>query len=67
MARRLAGDVCLGGNWDPAKGGYQTLPTASFADFPGDEDSAAWLANAAYAADWQAFHGDGEVARRGAS
>jgi hypothetical protein len=42
-------------------GGYQTLNAAPFADFSGDKSTASWLINAAYAADWQAFHRDGEV------
>lgn len=45
----------LGQNWDSAKGGYQELPIAPYADFPGDKSTASWLLNAAYAADWQAF------------
>jgi hypothetical protein len=46
----------LGGNWSTVPGGYQRLPIAPMADFPGDPSSASWLLNAAYAADWQAFH-----------
>jgi hypothetical protein len=53
----------LGKNWDAAKGGYQTLPVASFANFAGDKTTASWLINAAYAADWQAFQRDGQVTR----
>ena len=53
----------LGENWDPAKGGYQSLTVAPFADFDGDKRTASWLVNAAYAADWQAFQRDGEVAK----
>jgi hypothetical protein len=52
----------LGLNWDPATGGYQSLPTAPYADFPGDRGRASWLVNAAYAADWQAFQRDGAIA-----
>ena len=52
----------LGENWDPAKGGYQTLSTLPFASFDGGEKAgASWLVNAAYAADWQAFQRDGAV------
>lgn len=52
----------LGQNWDAAKGGYQTLPFADFASFAGDKAAASWLPNAAYAADWQAFQRDGQLA-----
>ncbi len=51
----------LGQNWDVAKGGYQTLPVAPFANFIGDKSTASWLINAAYAADWQAFQRDGQA------
>jgi hypothetical protein len=51
----------LGQNWDPAPGGYQELPIAPFADFPGDKATASWLLNAAFAADWQAFQRAGQV------
>jgi hypothetical protein len=51
----------LGQNWDGTKGGYQDLPTAPFADFPGDKTTASWLLNAAYATDWRAFQRKGEV------
>ena len=52
----------LGQNWDPAKGGYQTLSTLPFASFDaGEKAGASWLVNAAYAADWQAFQRDGAV------
>lgn len=54
----------LGQNWDAAKGGYQELPIAPKAGFPGDKTTASWLIDAAYAADWQAFQRDGEVGRR---
>lgn len=53
----------LGQNWDPAKGGYQQLPAAPFAGFPGDRSSASWLINGSYAADWQSFQQSGEVRR----
>jgi predicted esterase len=53
----------LGQNWDPAKGGYQTLPIAPFADFVGDKSVASWLVNAEYAGDWQAFQRDGQIRR----
>jgi len=53
----------LGQNWDAAKGGHQPLATAPFASFAGDQPSASWLVNAAYAADWQAFQRDGEIRR----
>jgi hypothetical protein len=51
----------LGQNWDLFRGGYQTLPTAPFASFSGDRETASWLLNAAYAADWQSFQAHGEV------
>jgi hypothetical protein len=51
----------LGQNWDVAKGGYQTLSIAPFADFAGDKATTSWLINAAYAADWQAFQRDGQI------
>ena len=52
----------LGQNWDAATGGYQALSVAPFASFSGDKATAAWLINADYAADWQAFQRVGEVA-----
>jgi len=55
----------LGQNWDPAEGGYQELPIASFTSFTRDKATASWLVNAAYAADWQAFQRDGEVKNPG--
>lgn len=51
----------LGANWDPARGGHQSLAIAPFAEFTGDKATASWLVNAAYAADWQAFQRDGEI------
>jgi len=51
----------LGQNWDAAKGGYQTLPIAPFASFPGDKTVASWLVNASYAADWQTFQREGQL------
>jgi hypothetical protein len=54
-------DGHLGGNWNGDVGGYQTLPVAAFADFPGERDTASWLLSAPYAADWQAFQRDGAV------
>ena len=36
----------LGQNWDPTKGGYQTLPVTPFADFKGNQATASWLINA---------------------
>lgn len=53
----------LGEPWDPVKGGYQTLATAPFTSFAGDKTIASWLLNAAYAADWQSFQRDGQVAK----
>jgi hypothetical protein len=53
----------LGQNWDPAKGGYQTLPTAPFAAFTADKSTASWLLNPQYAADWQTFQRDGQLAK----
>ena len=51
----------LGQNWSATKGGYQELPTAPFATFPGDKSTASWLLNANFARDWQAFQKTGEV------
>jgi hypothetical protein len=53
----------LGQNWNATTGGYQTLPTAPRATFPADKSTASWLLNAAYAADWQTFQRDGQVAK----
>jgi len=53
----------LGQNWNGATGGYQTLPIAPFASFSGDKATASWLLNAAYAADWQVFQRDGQLAK----
>jgi hypothetical protein len=53
----------LGQNWNAKTGGYQTLPIAPFADFSGDKSIASWLLNAAYAADWQTFQRDGQLAK----
>jgi len=52
---------CLGQNWDASKGGYQTLAVAPYAAFAGDQSSASWLVNAAFAADWQQFQREGFV------
>jgi hypothetical protein len=57
----------LGRNWDLKEGGYQNLPIAPFAEFPGDHTTASWLINAAHAADWQAFQRNGEVVSTAAS
>jgi hypothetical protein len=54
---------CLGKNWDAAKGGYQALAIAPYAEFTGDRSSASWLVNEAFAKDWQAFQRDGQVGR----
>jgi hypothetical protein len=51
----------LGQNWDVAAGGYQTLTIAPYAAYTGEKSTASWLANAAYAADWQAFQRDGQL------
>jgi hypothetical protein len=51
----------LGQNWQTKPGGYQKLPTAPFADFPGDKSTASWLLNADYAKDWQQFQSTGEI------
>ena len=51
----------LGQNWDSAKGGYQDLAVAPYADFSGDKATASWLLDDAYARDWQAFQRDGQV------
>ena len=51
----------LGQNWDLATGGYQKLPVAPFASFPGDKSRASWLLNAAFAADWQKFQETGQI------
>lgn len=56
-------DGYLGQNWNPAKGGYQTLSIAPIADFTGDKSTASWLLNAAYAADWQTFQREGQLAK----
>ncbi|MBB5032349.1 hypothetical protein [Prosthecobacter vanneervenii] len=53
----------LGQNWDAARGGYQTLPTAPFASFAGDKAAASWLIHADYASDWQMFQRDGQITR----
>ncbi len=53
----------LGQNWQTKPGGYQKLPTAPFADFPGDKSTASWLLNADYAKDWQSFQRDGQIAK----
>lgn len=53
----------LGQNWNAKTGDYQTLPIAPFADFTGDKSTASWLLNAAYAADWQTFQRDGQLAK----
>ena len=53
----------LGTNWDSAKGGYQPLPIAPFAEFTGDKSTASWLVNAAFAADWQTFQREGQVGK----
>ncbi len=54
----------LGQNWNAATGGYQTLPVAPLAAFPGDKSTASWLLNAAYATDWQVFQRDGQLPER---
>ncbi|MEI6714840.1 MAG: hypothetical protein WCO60_13875 [Verrucomicrobiota bacterium] len=51
----------LGQNWDPALGGYQTLPVSPFSSFSGEKSSASWLINEGFAADWQAFQRDGAI------
>lgn len=51
----------LGRNWDLAKGGYQTLEVAPFAEFTGDRASASWLINEAFARDWQTFQAKGSI------
>ena len=51
----------LGQNWSAEKGGYQDLMVAPFANFTGDKATAAWLINAAFAADWQAFQRQGSL------
>jgi Carbohydrate esterase, sialic acid-specific acetylesterase len=51
----------LGQNWSALQGGYQTLSTAPFADFPGDRTTASWLINRAYASNWQAFQRVGAI------
>lgn len=54
----------LGQNWNAKTGGYQNLPTAPIASFPGDKSTASWLLNAAYAADWQTFQRDGQLPKK---
>lgn len=51
----------LGDNWNVAKGGYQRLGFAPFAEFAGDRAHASWLIDPDYAADWQAFQRDGQL------
>jgi hypothetical protein len=51
----------LGQNWDGAKGGYQELLIAPFANFTGDKATSSWLIDAGYAADWKAFQRDGAI------
>jgi hypothetical protein len=63
LARLKPESGFLGQNWDPAQGGYQTLTTAAFASFPGEKSTASWLLDAAFAADWQAFQRDGQLAK----
>jgi hypothetical protein len=53
----------FGQNWNAKIGGYQTLPIAPFAEFAGDKSTASWLLNAAFAADWQTFQRDGQLAK----
>lgn len=53
----------LGQNWNAATGGYQTLPIATFSEFPTDKSSASWLLNAAFAADWQTFQREGQLTK----
>lgn len=53
----------LGQNWNATTGGYQTLPIAPVSNFKGNPATASWLLNAAYAADWQAFQRDGQLAK----
>jgi hypothetical protein len=55
----------LGQNWSAATGGYQTLTVAPFGSFAGDKSTASWLLDAAYAADWQTFQRDGQLAPPG--
>ncbi|MEY4485400.1 MAG: hypothetical protein RL693_2852 [Verrucomicrobiota bacterium] len=57
------GSGYLGQNWNATTGGYQSLPIASFAEFPSDKSTASWLLNAAFAADWQTFQRDGQLAK----
>jgi hypothetical protein len=54
----------LGKNWDAAKGGYQSLSIAPYAEYTGDKSTASWLINSSYAADWQAFQRDGQVGKK---
>ncbi len=58
-----AEDGQLGQNWNATQGGYQTLTIAPFADFKGNKATASWLLNAAFAADWQTFQRDGQLAK----
>lgn len=51
----------LGQNWDSSKGGYQALRVGPKAEFSGDQASASWLLNEAYARDWQAFQREGRI------
>jgi hypothetical protein len=52
----------LGQNWKATTAGYQTLPIAPFSEFTGDPSTASWLLNASFAADWQTFQRDGQLA-----
>ena len=52
----------LGQNWKATTAGYQTLPIAPFREFTGDPSTASWLLNASFAADWQTFQRDGQLA-----
>lgn len=51
----------LGQNWDVATGGFQHLPIGSFLNFKDKKESASWLINAEYAADWQTFQSKGSL------
>jgi hypothetical protein len=51
----------LGQNWNIATGGYQSLPIAPFATYPGDKATASWLVNPAYAKAWQQSHREVQI------
>ena len=51
----------LGTNWDSGLGGYQDLAVGPDAEYAGERETASWLVNGEFAADWRSFQRDGEV------